>query len=94
MCLPSFVQLRANSTIRAASAAILVDRVPVVSPYRVAAIGPGDLADRFDDSATAQVMRQLAEEYGITYEVREVDDLTLPAATAPQLHHATPGGDS
>lgn len=87
-------RLTANSTIRAASAAILVDRVPVVSPYRVAAIGPGDLADRFDDSATAQVMRQLAEEYGITYEVREVDDLTLPAATAPQLHHATPGGDS
>jgi len=87
-------RLTANSTIRSASAAILVDRLPVASPYRVAAIGPDDLAERFDGSATAQVMRQLTEEYGITYEVRRVDDLTLPAATAPKLHHATPGGDS
>lgn len=87
-------RLTANSTIRAASAAILVDRVPVASPYEVAAIGPGQLADRFHDSVTARVMRQLTEEYGIAYEVRKADDLTLPAATAPQLHHATPGGDT
>jgi uncharacterized protein YlxW (UPF0749 family) len=88
-------RLTAISTIRSASGAILVDRVPVVGPYQVTAIGPDNLADRFADSAAGFQMQQLVSDYGISYEVRSEDDLTLPAAAAPELHHAAPAdGDS
>lgn len=87
-------RLTATSTIRSASGAILVDRRPVTGPYEVAAIGPDHLADRFDASPTASLMKLLVDKFGITYEVRDAEDLSLPAASEPQLHHARSiGGD-
>lgn len=83
-------RLTSNSTIRGASGAILIDRVPVAGPYQVEAIGSDDLAELFNASATGGEMRGLVQEFGITYEVREEQDLSLPAATAPQLHYAEP----
>jgi uncharacterized protein YlxW (UPF0749 family) len=85
-------RLTATSTIRSASGAILVDRQPVASPYQVAAIGPDDLRDRFAASPAAGLMGLLVDEFGITYQLRAADDLTLPAATEPQLRHATSAG--
>lgn len=87
-------RLTATSTIRSASGAILVDRRPVTGPYVIVAIGPDDLPDRYRDSTTDDLMGQLVEDYGIAYEVRAEDDLTVPAAAGSQLHHATPGGNS
>lgn len=86
-------RLTAVSTIRSASGAILVDRQPMSSPYEVAAIGPKGLAEEFEASAAAALMRLLVDEYGIQYQVRAEDDLTLPAAAAPQLYYATPVPD-
>lgn len=82
-------RLTATSTVRSASGAILVDRQPVTGPYEVAAVGPDDLRDRFTASRTGNLLQLLVEEFGITYEVQAAPDLTLPAATEPQLRHAT-----
>lgn len=83
-------RLTARSTIRNASGAILVDYVPVAGPYEVAAIGPGDLEERFAASEAAALMRLLADRYGISYDLRSESDLVLPASDAPQLHYARP----
>ena len=85
-------RLTATSTIRNASGAVLVDRRPVAAPYVVVAIGPEDLAERYRGSAADDLMRQLVDDYGIAYEVRAEDGLTVPAATGSQLHYAIPGG--
>jgi uncharacterized protein YlxW (UPF0749 family) len=82
-------RLTATSTIRSASGAILVDRQPLAGPYEIAAVGPDELRDRFAGSETGQLLRQLVDDYGITFEVRDADDLTLPAAAASPLYHAT-----
>lgn len=91
------LRLTATSTIRSASGAILVDRQPVAGPYEIAAIGPDDLAERFVRSETGQLMDLLVDQFGIGYQVNPERDLTLPAAVAPKLRHATlaePKGDS
>jgi uncharacterized protein YlxW (UPF0749 family) len=87
-------RLTATSTIRGASGAILIDRQPIAGPYDVAAIGPEALRERFADSETGQLLQVLVDDYGITYQVRSEEDMTLPAASEPRLYHATsPGGD-
>jgi uncharacterized protein YlxW (UPF0749 family) len=87
-------RLTATSTVRSASGAILVNRQPIAGPYRIAAIGPAELRDRFSASATAELMRLLVEKYGVTYQVNDGGELTLPAAGEPQLLHArSVGGD-
>jgi uncharacterized protein YlxW (UPF0749 family) len=83
-------RLTATSTIRRAGGAILVDFQPVLGPYEVSAIGPDELADRFRDSDMARLLRRVADDHGMRFEVRGVDDLTLPAASEPQLLYATP----
>ncbi|MFI7214857.1 DUF881 domain-containing protein [Micromonospora maritima] len=83
-------RLTATTTIRQAGEAILVDYRPVTSPYEVQAIGPGSMRDRFDDSRAAELMRYLARTAGLSFAVKEVDDLTLPAAPEPQLRYAGP----
>ncbi|WP_405089490.1 DUF881 domain-containing protein [Micromonospora sp. NBC_01392] len=81
-------RLTATSTIRQAGEAILVDYRPVTSPYEVQAIGPGSMRDRFDDGRAAALMREVAKTTGLSFGVKEVDDLTLPAAPEPRLRYA------
>jgi uncharacterized protein YlxW (UPF0749 family) len=83
-------RLTATSTIRAAGSAILVDFQPVLGPYEVSAIGPEELAGRFRDSDMARLLRRVADEHGMGFEVRSADDLVLPAASEPRLRYATP----
>ncbi|MFC8617984.1 DUF881 domain-containing protein [Micromonospora purpureochromogenes] len=83
-------RLTATSTIRSAGAAILVDFRPVTSPYEVTAIGPRSMRDKFDDSRAAYLMRRVAKETGLSFQVRDADDLTLPAAPEPRLRYAQP----
>lgn len=85
-------RLTSTSTIRAAGSAILVDFRPIVGPYRIVAIGPDEMADRFSASATARLMRRLVDEYGMGFAVRTADGLTVPAAGDPQLRYAHPVG--
>ncbi|HEX2773087.1 MAG TPA: DUF881 domain-containing protein [Micromonosporaceae bacterium] len=83
-------RLTATSTIRAAGGAILVDFQPVLGPYEVSAIGPDQLPDRFQDSDTARLLRRLADEHGMGFEMRRADHLVLPAASEPTLRYAKP----
>ncbi|MEV0155584.1 DUF881 domain-containing protein [Micromonospora sp. NPDC050686] len=83
-------RLTATSTIRSAGEAILVDFRPVTGPYEVSAIGPDSMARRFRDSRAALLMREVAETTGVSFGVREAEDLTLPAAPEPQLRYAKP----
>ncbi|MEH1057988.1 DUF881 domain-containing protein [Micromonospora sp. CPCC 206171] len=83
-------RLTATSTIRSAGAAILVDFRPVTSPYEVTAIGPGSMRDKFEESRAAYLMRRVAKETGLSFQIRDADDLTLPAAPEPRLRYAQP----
>ncbi|WFE35736.1 DUF881 domain-containing protein [Micromonospora sp. WMMD975] len=83
-------RLTATSTIRQAGEAILVDYRPVTSPYEVQAIGPGSMRGKFDDGRAAGLMREVARTTGLSFGVKEVDDLSLPAAPEPQLRYAEP----
>lgn len=83
-------RLTAMSTIRSAGEAILVDFKPLISPYKVSAIGPDEMVDRFEDSATAALFRQLVQTKGMGFTVKATDDLTLPAAANSQLRYAKP----
>jgi uncharacterized protein YlxW (UPF0749 family) len=83
-------RLTATSTIRSAGEAILVDYRPVTSPYNVSAIGPGSMRDRFDDSSAADLMRRVARDTGLSFAVKDVNNLTLPAAPQPRLRYAEP----
>ncbi|MCW3818675.1 DUF881 domain-containing protein [Micromonospora sp. DR5-3] len=83
-------RLTATSTIRSAGEAILVDYRPVTSPYEVSAIGPGSMRDKFDGSRAASGMRYVARTTGLSFGVKEADNLTLPAAPQPRLRYAEP----
>ncbi|MFC4017465.1 DUF881 domain-containing protein [Micromonospora sp. GCM10011542] len=83
-------RLTSTSTIRLAGEAILVDFRPVTGPYEVSAIGPGSLQRRFEDSRSAALMEDVARTTGLSFGVREAEDLTLPAAPEPQLRYAKP----
>ena len=58
----------------------------------MSAIGPDDLDRRFAGSTTARLFRGLVGTYGMSFEVRRADDLTLPAAREPQLRFAVTTG--
>lgn len=83
-------RLTATSTIRSAGAAILVDFRPVTGPYEVSAIGPGGMRNRFDDSGAALLMRRVAQDTGLSFTVRDANNITLPAAPEPRLRYAKP----
>lgn len=83
-------RLTATSTIRSAGQAILVDFRPVTGPYEVSAIGPEEMRERFERSRSASTMRKVAEDTGLSFAVREAEDLTLPAAPEPRLQYAQP----
>ena len=83
-------RLTATSTIRQAGEAILVDFRPVTTPYQVVAIGPETLADKFRDGAAGRFFRALSAKYGMSYDVAQVKNVTLDAATEPNLRQAVP----
>jgi uncharacterized protein YlxW (UPF0749 family) len=83
-------RLTSTSTIRAAGGAILVDFRPVTGPYEVSAIGPDQMERRFRASDAANLLRQVAAEHGMSFGVRGVKNLTLPAASEPQLRYVRP----
>ncbi len=77
-------RLTATSAIRAAGEAILVDLRPLLPPYSVEAVGePDGLAQRFEQSASDETLRNLAAEYGIRWHLSTDAELALPAAPGP-----------
>jgi len=90
------VRLTSVTAIRTAGEAILVDYRPLEPPYRIAAIGPADLADRFGEGQASQDLAQLGTDYGIQSEVTAADVVEVPASTAnlPQRAEIVKGGGS
>jgi uncharacterized protein YlxW (UPF0749 family) len=83
-------RLTTTSTIRTAGGAILVDFRPVTAPYEVSAIGPGEIKDAFNGSATAKRFRGYVGTYRMQFSVDQRDGMTLAAAVQPQLAYAQP----
>lgn len=76
------IRLTTVTAIRTAGEAILVDYRPLEPPYRIVALGPADLASRFESSETAKELNRLRRQYGIQSEVTAVDEARVPASTA------------
>ncbi len=76
------IRLTSMTAIRTAGQAILVDFRPLEPPYRIAAIGPEDLARRFARTQASDDLDQLRKDYGIQSEVVAADAVTVPASTA------------
>jgi uncharacterized protein YlxW (UPF0749 family) len=84
-------RLTAQSAIRQAGDAILVDFRPLVSPYVISAVGsPVDLETTFGASRTAARMRSYTQLYGLQFGYAREGRLTLPAAADATLHFARP----
>ena len=82
-------RLTGLSAIRSAGDAILVDYRPLTRPYVVVALGdPRTLQSSFVSGPAGQALRTLAQAYGITYSIQEVDRQTLAAASAGELRYA------
>ena len=76
-------RLTAQSAIRSAAGAILVNYRPLKPPYLVQAIGPRDLADRFARTPDAEALRTVSAQYGIGLDTSRADAMSLRSATSP-----------
>jgi uncharacterized protein YlxW (UPF0749 family) len=86
-------RVTALTSIRAAGDAIVVDFRPVDPPYVVTAIGdPDTLQQSFVSSSAAATLRTYSQAYGLGFVVKGLSHATLPAAAAPALYAAQPGG--
>jgi uncharacterized protein YlxW (UPF0749 family) len=76
---PTPERLVATSSIYGAGAAILVNAVPLSPPFRIEAVGPEGLHDRFlgHPSYLGRVAQRI-EAYGLQFASEPRDDLTLP----------------
>lgn len=84
------VRLTPTSAIRFAGQAVLVDYIPVTSPYVIDAIGPSDRLDTgFASSAVASRYQTLAGADGLGFHFGQVSRLRLPASAAvsPRFAH-------
>jgi uncharacterized protein YlxW (UPF0749 family) len=82
-------RLGPTSAIRTAGEAVLVDFNPVTSPYEVSAVGnAATLRDAFLASPEVGALAVIAESYGLRFEFAKENDLSLPAASLPELRSA------
>jgi uncharacterized protein YlxW (UPF0749 family) len=86
------LRLTAQTAIRSAGEAILVDFRPLSPPYTVRAVGdPKRLETSFVDGPTGRRLGTLASVYGVQFVVRRTDGQTLPGSGFPTLHLAQAG---
>lgn len=82
-------RLTSLSAIRAAGDALLVNYRPLVRPYVVTAIGsPETLGQEFASGPAAAELETLHQAYGIRYDVKTRDQVTVPGETVTQLREA------
>jgi uncharacterized protein YlxW (UPF0749 family) len=86
-------RLGAATAIRFAGEAVLVDFRPVTNPYEVSAIGdPDTLSTEFLRNPEVGALAVISESFGLRFEFAREDELSLPAASTPELRHAAPEG--
>ncbi len=79
-------RLTAQTAIRSAGEAILVDFRPLSPPYVIRAIGEVDrMEPAFADSATVRRLQTLASLYGVRFTLGRLEDALLPGAADPDL---------
>lgn len=79
------------TAIRFAGEAVLVDFRPVTNPYEVSAIGDPDTMDgKFLTSPEVSSLALISETFGLRFDYSRKDELTLPAASTPELRVAVP----
>lgn len=84
-------RLTALTAIRSAGEAILVDLRPLAPPYVVVAVGDSEQLElAFVDGPSGRRLQTFGSLYGITFEVRREEELSLPGAAAPDLRAAAP----
>jgi uncharacterized protein YlxW (UPF0749 family) len=83
-------RLSAQTAIREAGSAILVDYRPLSPPYRIDAIGPPDLGPIFLKTQTGSLYQTWRQVYGLQFSVASAAHLTLPAASNVVVHYAKP----
>jgi uncharacterized protein YlxW (UPF0749 family) len=84
-------RLGPTTAIRFAGEAVLVDFRPVTNPYEVSAIGdPDSLRNRFLGSPEVAALAAISDSFGLRFEFAQEDELTLPAASTPELRSARP----
>jgi uncharacterized protein YlxW (UPF0749 family) len=84
-------RLTAETAIRSAGEAVLVDFRPLSPPYVLRAVGDVDAMEpAFADSPTARRFTTWTSLYGLGFDVARAADLHLPAAGAPDLRVAQP----
>ncbi|SNS11510.1 Uncharacterized conserved protein YlxW, UPF0749 family [Geodermatophilus pulveris] len=84
-------RLGPTSAIRFAGEAVLVDFRPVTNPYLVSAVGdPATLRERFLTSPEVGALAAISESFGLRFEFAQEDELSLPAASPPELRSAAP----
>jgi uncharacterized protein YlxW (UPF0749 family) len=84
-------RLGPTTAIRFAGEAVLVDFQPVTNPYEVSAIGdPDSLSRDFLASPEVSALAVISETWGLRFEFAREDELTLPAASTPELRTAGP----
>ena len=83
------------TAIRFAGEAVLVDFKPVNNPYEVSAIGdPDTLAGKFLASPEVIALAAVSKTFGLRFDYARKDELTLPAASTPELHIAVREGST
>jgi uncharacterized protein YlxW (UPF0749 family) len=84
-------RLGPSSAIRFAGEAVLVDFRPVTNPYEISAVGdPSTLSTGFLASAEVNALAVISESFGLRFEFAQEDELSLPAASTPELRSARP----
>lgn len=88
-------RIGATTAIRAAGDRILVNFVPVASPYRVTAIGdPDGLESMLRDTQISRQFDVWTQVYGLGFAVQPSDELSLPGLQAEErLEWARPVGE-
>jgi uncharacterized protein YlxW (UPF0749 family) len=87
-------RLGPTSAIRFAGEAVLVDFRPVTNPYEVRAIGsPDSLSGAFLASPEVRALALVSESFGLRFDFSRKDELSLPAASTPELRVAQPVPD-
>lgn len=86
-------RLTAQTAIRSAGEAVLVDFRPLSPPYALHAVGDVDqMEPAFADGPTARRFQTWTSLYGLGFDIARSADLHLPAAAAPDLRLARPAG--
>lgn len=84
-------RLSALTAIRSAGDAILVDLRPLTPPYVVEAVGdPETLELAFLDGPSGRRLMTFTSLYGIAFDVRRAESLSLSGAASPDLRAASP----